>query len=236
MGNITFCSPTRDEFKLVEKIFLDVWEQPLLKEVFIKHINSDKYSIICAYIDAEIVGVVSSFLSISNKKERRWEVDLIAVKRKYQGLGIGKGLVYETLKKALELNVDFARALVRTDNTASQTIFKKSGFKTDNIRYHLQLWKPENIGNKLLQIPNVMYLLMNTLSYRGLWIENLFDKSMSQSEVEQAIYYAQHKAFMENRDNTGALICENDINKLPEHIFNLSRCNGKYNWWTYCFI
>lgn len=233
MSKIIFKSPTKEEFKQVESVFIDVWNQNLLEDVFIKHINSEEHSIICAYMNKEIVGVVSSFLSISGAQERRWEVDLVVVKKKCQGLGIGARLVQETLKKAKEHSVEFARAVVRVDNIASQNIFRKSQFKTDNITYSLQLWEPNQIEYKPMKIENITYLPMDTLGYKGLWIENLFNNNLNKNNFEQAIHYAQQKAFLENRQNTGALISQKNINKIPKSILDLSKCQGEYNWWVY---
>ncbi len=234
MSNIFFQTPCIDEFKLLEKVFLDVWNQPLLEEVFIKHINSNEHSIICAYKDKEIVGAVSSFFTISNTNKRRWEVDLIAVKSEYQGLGIGISLLNESLKEAAKQNVDFARAVVRLENIPSQRIFEKAMFKTDGITNFLQLWEPEDNKVKSLVNKKATYLPMDTLSYRGLWIENLFDK-MTSSEIKQAIKYARYIAFTQERVNTGVLVSEIDLKKIPKEILDESKCHGKYNWWIYTF-
>lgn len=233
MGNIRFINPRIEDFDKVQSVFKNVWDINILKDMYIKHINSEEYSIICAVKNKEIVGVVSGFTSISLDEKKRWEVDLLAVKKEHQGKGIGTLLVKESLKVGEKQGVDFARALVAIDNYGSQNAFKKSNFQKDKYIYNLQLWKPEEIKTYIKKDEKIKYLQMDTLSYRGLWIENLFYVDMNEQRFKEAILYAQQKAFNDKRHNTGATIKEEDMSKIPEKIFKESTCNGKYNWWYY---
>jgi len=232
MGEIILREPSLDEFEAVQEVFQDVWDMHIMRETYAAQIYNKNASVIGAYLDGEIIGVISSFMSVNKRGKKRWEIDLIAVKKSVQGKGIGTRLVQESLERGEALEGDYARALIRIGNIGSQKAFEISGFKKQEGIYNLILWETWSFKEKLREVQDITYLPMETLSYRGLWIEDLFSRERSHDEYKMAINYAQQLAKNEKRDNTGATILKEDVDKLPRSIVKQSANHGKYNWWT----
>jgi ribosomal protein S18 acetylase RimI-like enzyme len=78
--------------------------------------------------DDQIVGFASAFDTHSLEADR-WEIDELAVRRAYQGQGIGTQLVAHTVSDGAPLpGLRQARALIARSNIASQRAFAKNGF------------------------------------------------------------------------------------------------------------
>lgn len=232
MGEIIFKEPSLEEFEAVQEVFRDVWDMHIMRETYASQVYNKNASVIGAYLDGEIVGVISSVMSVNKRGKKRWELDLLAVKKLVQGKGIGTRLVQESIKRGEALECDYARGLIRIENVGSQKAFERAGFKKQEGIYNLILWQTWSFKEKLREVHDITYLPMETLAYRGLWIEDLFSSDRSPNEYKMAINYAQQLAKNEKRDNTGATILKEDVNKLPRSIVKQSANHGKYNWWT----
>ena len=92
--------------------------------------------IFIAEIDGKEVGFIS-FMAVKTLHYRGLWIDLIAVKKEFSGMGIGKLLIESGKELSRELNVDFESALIREDNISSLKAFEKSGFNWDEKTFRL---------------------------------------------------------------------------------------------------
>ena len=101
MLDIRLANP--DDAQAIHLILQETWGESLLFDVFIHHISSPEHQAFVATDGGEIVGFLSAFLVPS--PVRRWEIDLIIVRSKSQGKGIGTSLIEEALTYGSHLGV-----------------------------------------------------------------------------------------------------------------------------------
>jgi ribosomal protein S18 acetylase RimI-like enzyme len=126
----------------IAAVVRDTWGQDILPDVC----EAQTRCLTCAlWVAAEgddVAGLVSAFLTVGNNSHRRWEVDLLAVRRASQGQRLGQRLVEAACRDAQALGVLTARAAVRVDNVAGQKTFENAGFTTDGEVHRLLIWTP----------------------------------------------------------------------------------------------
>lgn len=98
----------------IHRILQETWGDSLLFDAFMDHISSSEYQVLVAVEAGEIAGFLSAFLVPSPVP--RWEIDLIIVRSKSQGKGIGTSLIEEALTYGSHLGVPWAKASIRVDN------------------------------------------------------------------------------------------------------------------------
>lgn len=220
-----------DDVKGVEAVTQAVWSQDIDHEMFHDQVKKDTCCIQVAIDDGQVTGFVSTFLSVDVHQARRWEVDLLCVRPECQGKGLGTALIESVWDQAKAHTAHVARALVRTENVASQKAFARAGYTTDNRRHHLYLWTPL-IGSEEFELPQDITLMpMDTLTYRGLWIEGVTSTAISHDVQGQVISIAQHRIASEKRINTGALIPVDEEEVFSLEARNLGEVHGEYCWW-----
>jgi ribosomal protein S18 acetylase RimI-like enzyme len=208
----------------------EVWGQAILPDVCRAQIENDACAIWVTRKGHEILGFASAFLAVGAAGHRRWEVDLLAVRRASQGQGLGQGLIQRTCQDAERHSVALARAVIRVSNASSQRAFEKAGFSTDGEIHRLFLWAPQpgDIPDPLVTSASV--LTVDTLTYRGLWIEGVVE--LPHTEQRVVVEAARAMVTREDRLNTGALVPADGKHLLAPDLRSQAEMHGEYC----CFI
>jgi len=220
------------DIKEIATVVYDVWAQDILTDICEAQIKDDTCALWVAADKDDIAGFVSAFLTTGKDGDRRWEVDLVAVKRASQGQHLGQKLVMKACQAATIHNVSVARAIVRVNNIASQKTFENAGFTTDWRIHKLLLWTPDPSDNPIAYARNVTLLLMDTLTYRGLWIEGLTSEGLTIEEQRQAVKTARSMIARDGRLNTGALIPVDEEHLLATDLRETASVHGEYYWFV----
>ena len=231
MSNIRLACP--DDAHPIHQILQEAWGESLLFDVFADHISSPEYQVFIAVEAGEVSGFLSAFLVSSATPQ--WEIDLIVVHPKSQGKGIGTSLIEEALMSGSNLGVHWAKASIRVDNYASQRAFSKVGFTTDAQVRSLFIWDPL-VCEPATDVPETVRLIpVNTLLYRGLWIEGFFESQLSPKQQHDVIRAARNSIFHENRLNTGMFIPDSFKHTLAPDLLTAATDFGQYHRWMYPF-
>ncbi len=118
----------------------------------------------------QVAGFVSGFATVAADRTRRWEIDLLAVAAAWRGRGLGSGLIAASMVAGQARGLSVARALVATNNQASQRAFARCGFVPDTPAHRVFIWSRgplphDEAGDPCHLIP------VRTLAYSGLWAE-----------------------------------------------------------------
>ena len=222
-----------DDAQAIHLILQETWGDSLLFDVFADHISSPEHQVFVAVADGEVVGFLSAFLVSGSVS--RWEIDLIIVRATSQGKGIGTSLIREALTYGSRLGVRSAKASIRIDNYASQRAFSKVGFTTDAQVRSLALWRP--LAWKFaIDMPKPVCLIpVDTLTYRGLWIEGFIEPRLFQQAQHDVIRTAQSRVFYEDRLNTGLFISDDLKGVIAPDLLTNAINHGQYHRWQYAF-
>ena len=213
----------------VERIVNHVWDQDVRDDAFRAHLQAETHSLRVAEAQGEVVGFVSAFVTQAWGGRVRWEIDLIAVEPAYQGQGVGGRLIAKTCRDGQMRGADLARALIRVDNLPSQRAFSRRGFSSDGEIYQLLIWTPRP-GAERPCPDRVALLPVDTLIYRGLWIEGL--DSLSRWEQRDALEVARVVATTESCDNTGAVFPARRVEHLPPQLRAEADIQASYSWFS----
>ena len=230
-----------DDAEAIHLILQETWGASLLFDVFIDNISLPEHQVFVAVEADAIAGFLSAFLV--PKPTPRWEIDLIIVRHRSQGKGIGTFLIQEALTYGSNLGAHGAKASIRIDNYASQAAFSKAGFATDAQVLSLFCWEPlacksvANVANGVYLIPvdTLIYRGVDTLIYRGLWIEGFVASQLSSEEQHNVVRAAQCCAFNENRLNTGMFIPSHLKETIAPNLLTTATNFGQYHRWQYVF-
>ena len=72
---------------------------------------------------------------------------------------------------------------------------------------------------------------METLTYRGLWIENFPLSEESHEEQRHLVATARHLVNIQNRLNTGAFIPSAQAHLLAADVRTTANVHGEFQWW-----
>jgi len=212
----------------ISTVVTEVWGQAINTDICLEQIRRDDCGIWVAVDEGAVVGFVSAFLTLGQQGHRRWEVDLLAVRSVWRGCQLGQKLVEATWADAQRQQVDTARAIIRIDNVASQRSFTRAGYTSDRRIYNLFLWSPET-GEETLLPEEVVFLPVDTLTYRGLWIEGLSGVAVGQKQ--RVVETARAIIARQNRQNAGALVLMDEIDHLAGGLYAGADMNGEYQQW-----
>lgn len=81
----------------------------------------------------------------------------------------------------------------------------------------------------------VRLIPVNTLLYRGLWIDGFFESQLSPKEQHDAIRAARNSIFHENRLNTGMFISDSLKHTIAPDLLTAATDFGEYHRWVYPF-
>jgi GNAT superfamily N-acetyltransferase len=169
-----------------------------------------------------VVGFVDGFLTMSIDRQRRWEVDLLAVHPDFQRLGIASRLVEATTQVARDAGAVLSRGLVHVENSASQGTFARCGYHLDEKT--CGLYVASESENRAVAVPITAHLIsVNTFNYRGLWLEG---------ELTPASFAAANAIrTCSGWDVAGALIPLHDENAVNAAVDAGWQQVGHYQWW-----
>jgi GNAT superfamily N-acetyltransferase len=179
--------------------------------------NGVDRAVTLAVSDEEPIGFVAGFTTLSPEGFQRWEIDLLAVRPGYQGQGIGRQLINASVELGRRSGAVLARALIQEKNAASQRAFVSQGFIASEpmVMYR---WEPSPQETTIARFnvitePHSGTISVNTLTYRGLWLEGKL--------TERIIQTAKQRIFMikEELTTVGTIVPrrENETIQLLQH-------------------
>jgi ribosomal protein S18 acetylase RimI-like enzyme len=216
----------------IEAVVHDVWEQDILPDVCEAQTRCQACALHVAAEGDDVAGFVSAFLTMDKDGKRRWEVDLLAVRPASQGRRLGQRLVEAACEDERASDVPIARAAIRTDNIASQKTFENAGFTTDGEIHQLLTWTPTQDNGPIIYGGSVTVVPVDTLTYRGLWLEGLTAYNVNAEEQRNAVQMARSIIAWEGRHNTGAMIPAIGSHRLASDLEASSKMIGEYRWFT----
>ncbi len=117
-----------------------------------------------------LVGFAACFTTRTAAGAICWEIDLLAVHPTYQGRGIGRRLVAAGTEAGGASGATAARALVVTDNVASQRAFAAAGFTSNAVSHTLYLTEHAD-ARALAFAADWHHVPVVTFGYAGCWLE-----------------------------------------------------------------
>jgi hypothetical protein len=145
----------------------------------------------------------------------------LAVHSHAQGKGIGQSLVFRSAQAGRQRGAGVQRALVAIGNVASERCFEVNGFRPA-AKCDLWVGPPASQATAVPIPPGAHLLPVETLTYRGIWVEHRFDAP--------AFAAAQQIARADDRNTVGAVIpagIQHDAEALDfAHI-------NTYQWWEF---
>lgn len=170
----------------------------------------------------EVIGFVDSFSTVSRQGVKRWEIDLLAVHPNHRGQRFGEHLVKASVDAGREAQAAIARALIRTENIASQKIFARCGYQKDSTVFNLYVSSNDVKKQKRLS-HNLRVTPVQTFNYRGLWLEGNF--------TEDGFVAAQALRTSDGWDVVGAVIPAAQIGSNESAQGAGFMEVGQYQWW-----
>ncbi|HUT14875.1 MAG TPA: GNAT family N-acetyltransferase [Anaerolineae bacterium] len=151
-----------------------VWRDEIADESIVATAVSDpRHATVVAVSEDVIVGFVDGFLTFSQSREARWEVDLLAVDQRFRRSGLGERLVRASTEAGHLMGATTARALVRFDNAPCQRLFARCGYRPQDAACCLFVSSDLIVAREYLQRrENVQVIPVGTLNYGGLWLED----------------------------------------------------------------
>lgn len=197
------------------------WETPAKEDLIAGVLSRSDAPVWIARNDAGLAGFCSCFMTHAADGTPRWEVDLLAVASGVRGQGLGRSLVAHSVQSGRQHGVALHRGLIAVNNAASARCFEVNGFQAAST---CNLWvsTPEVIEQARLPRPDGAHLIaVETLTYRGIWVENRYDAP--------ALEAAQRAALAERRDTVGAVIPEGTAHDAA--LLRFTQIDT-YRWWT----
>ncbi|MCY4571025.1 MAG: GNAT family N-acetyltransferase [Candidatus Poribacteria bacterium] len=220
-----------DDAQPIHLILQETWGDSLLFDVFIDHILSHEHQVFVAVEAGEVTGFLSAFLIFN--RIPRWEIDLVVVCSTSRGKGIGTSLIEEALTYGSHLGAHCAKASIRIDNYASQRAFSKAGFTTDAQGGSVFLWGPLACKSTMDVSETIHFVPVDTLTYRGLWVEGFVESQLSRKEQHNVIRAARNSIFHEDRINTGVFIPDSLKQTIAPDLLTAATDYGQYHRWEY---
>ena len=217
---------TASDIPGIARVCEAAFAEPIEPEVCRRQIADPTTDLHVAVEGDEVVGFVSAF-ALDGAADNPWFVDSLAVRPQSHGRGHGRHLIESTWTTARRRGFRLSRALIRTDNVSSQSCFAHCGYATDQQPHSLYIWPPQASAANGKTDP-VRLLPVDTITYRGLWLEGLADAC---AEIQRrAVQQARAYCAQEGRGPSGALIA--DPSCLDAALLDQAELKGEYHWWT----
>jgi len=217
-----------DDIEGIERVVRQVWDMEILPGACRRLIAGERSAIWVAKSGDAVLGFASGFQTLNLSSQRRGEIDLLAVNPSQQGAGLGPRLISALGEEEAGWGVDTLRALIRVANGPSQKAFSRAGFTTDGRVHQLLLWSPRSSLEQPGCPEGISFIPVDTITYRGLWIEGL--SALDHHGQRAAVAGARALIYRENRLNTGALIPAEHSGALARDLVEEATMQGDYHW------
>lgn len=177
--------------------------------------------------DGAIQGLTSTFMTVVQTAVRRWEIDLLAVHSSARRQGLAEKLLRATSQDSRRHRVNLSRGLVRVSNTAAQRAFRAADYYTTGLIYHLHWWPAQDMGVELPDDKTVSVIPVDTLTYRGIWLEGLDSPTIAPELQQIYLQAARTLAAREGRVMVSSLIAK----ALPSGVSEDHQVEGQFQWW-----
>jgi L-amino acid N-acyltransferase YncA len=216
----------------IAAVVRDAWGQDILPDVCEAQTRCQACALWVAAEEDDVAGFASAFLTADKDGKRRWEVDLLAVRHASQGQRLGQRLVEAACADERAHGIPLARAAIHVDNVASQKTFESAGFATDGEIHKLLVWMPTRDTGPIVYGGSVTLVPVDTLTYRGLWLEGLTAYNVDEDEQHSAVHMARSIIAWEGRHNTGAMIPTIGSHRLASDLEASAKMIGEYHWFV----
>lgn len=191
----------------------------------IKHLLTLSQNFVYAAVQSgAVVGFVENFITVSQDKQLRLELDLMAVHPNARGQGIGKKLIEASLTLSKELDVSCLRALIASENGIMQRACQRMKLSPSQTEFGLYIKSPEQVLQPIVETTDSHLIRVDTLTYTGLWLEG---------HITKAVINNAHLIALANQITIlGAVVDKNNqatINLLTETQFHPV---NDYHRWT----
>jgi hypothetical protein len=214
----------QDDSTGIAQVHSLIWPEEMIDPNKISAVLADKnHAAFVATAGEKIAGFVDGFLTQSAEGQTRWEVDLLGVVPTARSHHLGRNLVTASLQAATTFKVQVARALIRTDNLASQSVFLGCGFKMDPRIYNLYT-TTRRFGKRRIPLPEDSHLVpVCTFHYRGWWLEG---------QPGAEAFRAARSALSEGMELVGTLIPLDEKDCRRVVVTAGYDFIGPYHWWS----
>ncbi len=171
-----------------------------------------------------IVGYVDSFLTMTHDNIRRWEVDELAVHINHQRQRIGLSLMKAATQAGRQMDAVFARALIQVDNVASQQTVARCDYQCTSETYGLYVCHEPLVGERKPPSSDLHLIPVNTLSYRGVWLEG---------EIESQSFRIARMMCAQNAWQKAGVLLSNDAHEKRGAAVQAGfEYVCEYHWWN----
>lgn len=131
--------------------------------------GDDGHTAWLAQNDGRIVGFADGFLTVNEAGQARWELDLLGVHPDFRGEGIATELVRRCTRSGFEKGAALFRGLIAVGNSGSEKTFSRCGYHPAGESALFIHSDPVSGDSDAECTCHQVYV--NTLSYRGIWLE-----------------------------------------------------------------
>lgn len=223
-NSLTIRPAQAEDAALISGAYRPVWPEEAVDQAQIRAALQDPcHAAAIALWDEMAAGFADGFLTVSPDGVRRWEVDLLGVVPERRGHGIARQLVQANLAQAIAFHPQFARALIRLENTASQRVFASAGFLEQAGVYYLYVARLP-VKNRVVAPPGTALIPVQTFAYNGFWLEG---------HLTGEALWAARSALAERGGLAGVLIHAEQASTRQDAAVAGYGLAGAYRWWYY---
>ncbi|NPV75210.1 MAG: GNAT family N-acetyltransferase [Anaerolineae bacterium] len=215
-----------EDAALILGAYRPVWPEEVVDQAQIQAALQDpSHATVIALWGGKAVGFADGFLTVSPDGVRRWEFDLLGIIPEWRGQGIAGQLIQTNLAQATAFHPQFARALIRLENIASQRVFASAGFLEQPAVYYLYVARLP-VKSHFAAPLGATLVPVQTFAYNGFWLEGYL--------TEEALWAAR-AALTETGDLAGVLIHAKRASDRRAAVASGYDLVGAYRWWHYCW-
>ncbi|MCG8351323.1 MAG: GNAT family N-acetyltransferase [Chloroflexales bacterium] len=220
---LLFQRATPNDASAIVQLLALVWpHQPANPDQVATALAPPGHATYLATCQDQAVGLVSGFPTVSVAGEIRWEIDLLAVHPAYRGQQIGRRLVQCSTAAGRAAQARVARALIASDNHASQRTIAMVGYHMQPEEMTLYVTAPHRSAHPATGAP-IHLIPVQTLTYSGAWLEG--------AVTTEAVQEACARQAAHGWSTLGTLVPQQQVqfHGIVQH--SGFACIGRYHWW-----